>query len=314
VPPACERCGSTLASAGDDCDSCVEEGSRHGEPWLGRLLDQRYRVIRRLGEGASSRVHLVRDTTTGEEVAMKTLRPERSNDPEAYSRFMREARVLNRVRHPGIVEVRDVGELRDGFIYLVMELVEGESLHSALRRGPLGVRDALVIAGRMADALVAVHAEGVAHRDLKPSNVLLGPPDATPRVVKLVDFGIASLAYTISITGPNQRLGTPGYMAPEYLRTGRATPATDQYSLGVMLYEMLALRMPYEASSPGRLLLKQTSEPPTSLREHLPDVAPELEALVMRAIAPNPTDRFAGCEAFAEAILATARQAAPGVP
>lgn len=215
---------------------------------------------------------------------------------------MREARVLNRVHHPSIVEVVDVGELEDGHVYLMMELVEGESLADVLRRGRVSQAMAFRVARDLALALHAVHAEGVAHRDLKPSNVLLRgswPGDGT---AMLVDFGIASLEHAVSITGPDQRLGTPGYMAPEYLREGLASSQSDQYSLGVLLYEMLSARMPFEASSPGRLLMKQTREAPTPLRTYAPEASEALEALVMRALQREAARRFDDCAAFATAI------------
>lgn len=298
---SCERCGEPLTDVRADCPACAEAGRAAGDPLLGRLFDGRYRLLRKIGTGGMGSVHLARHVLLGVDVAVKSLRADRSSDPIQRGRFLREARIMNRIRHPNIVEVSDFGELEDGLLYLVMEYVEGTTLHARLREGPLEVGSALEVAEQVADALIAAHAHGVIHRDLKPENVLLagGPDDVR---VKLLDFGIAALVDAPSITGTQQLVGTPGYMAPEYVRTGLADGRSDLYSLGVLLYEMLSCRLPFEARSYGALLLRQSADPPVPLRDRAPDLDPRVESLVMHSIERKPDDRFADVEAMRDAI------------
>lgn len=272
---------------------------------LGRLLDGRYRLLRRIGSGGMGQVHLARHVTLGTNVAVKSLRSDHLGDPTVRNRFLREARVMNRIRHPNVVEVSDLGELEDGMLYLVMEYVEGTTLHAELRDGPLEIGRMLRIAEQIAEALSAVHAHGVVHRDLKPENIVLTGEGNEERV-KLLDFGIAALLESPSITGTHQLVGTPGYMSPEYVRGGEADERSDVYSLGVVMYEMVCCRLPFEGRSYGALLLKQSTEEPAPLRDRAPDLDPRVEAIVMKALERKPGDRYGDVEEMAAEIRVVA--------
>lgn len=270
---------------------------------LGRLFEGRYRILRKLGSGGMGQVYLARHVTLGTDVAVKSLRSDHTADGILRNRFLREARIMNRIRHPNVVEVSDLGELEDGLLYLVMEYVEGTTLHAALRAGPFDVGRMLRVAHQVCEALTAAHEHGVVHRDLKPENVLL-VDEGDAEHVKLLDFGIAALLEAPTITSPQQLLGTPGYMAPEYVRSGVADARSDLYSLGVVMYEMVSCRLPYEGRSYGAVMLKQSTEPPTPLRDRAPELDPRVESLVMRALEREPRHRPESAAEMAESIRA----------
>ena len=283
-----------------------------------------YEIERELGRGATATVHLARDTKHDRLVALKILRPELAAAVGA-ERFLREIRLLARLQHPHILPLFDSGEAASTF-YLVTPYVEGESLHARLKReGPLPVAESLRIAREMLGALAYAHANGVVHRDIKPENILLVgaeplPEDALPlatgesaaRAARvqpiLADFGIARAIGRASgafrrVTEAGMVLGTPAYMSPEQASgedelDGRA----DIYSLGCVLYEMLTGRPPFTGASPQAVIEKRFAGPPTPLRSVRPELAPEVEAAVARALAPAPGDRWQTAEEFIAAL------------
>ena len=279
----------------------------------GTALEDRYELHELIGEGTFGRVYRGRDRRLDRPVAVKVVKPWWAEDPEWVAVFERETRMLARLSDPGIVQIHDVGHASEG-LYYVSELVEGENLAGRLRRaGPEGVpvSEARAIAIGLCRALQAAHERNVVHRDVKPGNVLLG---AGPQLrVKVGDFGIARLAEGttppvggVGATGshPSLVLGTPRYMAPEQARGERTSPATDVYSAGIVLYELLAGHTPFPAASPYALALSHVSQAPPALPDAIPE---DLRAVVRRALAKDPGDRYPDAGAMAEAL------AAPGV-
>jgi len=260
-----------------------------------------YEILERLGTGGMGEVYRARHLHLDRQAAIKMLLMELSQDREAVDRFFAEARATSLIHHPGIVEILDCNVHESGRVYLVMELLEGETLANRLRRDPeLGRNLPLVlgIADQIADALGAAHARGIVHRDLKPENVFLVDPPAsqeggTPRV-KVLDFGIAKLLNSRGGAGRDSQvhtqadrvLGTPAYMSPEQCRDARFVDhRTDIYSLGCVLFEMIAGHVPFEASTFGQLVAAQLWEPP-------PPLPPPAARLVGRMLAKDPSARL----------------------
>ncbi|MDQ6817053.1 MAG: serine/threonine protein kinase, partial [Actinomycetota bacterium] len=269
----------------------------------GCALNDRYELDELIGEGAFGRVYKGLDRRLARAVAVKVIKPWWSEDPEWVRRFERETQLLARVDDPGIVQIFDVGHAPEG-LYYVAELVDGESLASRLRRGPMDPWEGCEIAEQLCRALAHAHAQNIVHRDVKPANVLIS---ARGRV-KVGDFGVAHLADASSDGASTMIVGTPRYMAPEQGQGHPATPATDVYSVGVILYEMLAGHPPFPGSSPVELALRHVQDPPPPLG---PDTPATLRSIVERALAKDPAERFADAGAMARALAdaRTARQA-----
>src|SRR5271170_2812667 len=210
----------------------------------GRILDGRYELRGIIGEGTFGRVYRARDRRLARPVAVKVIKPWWAEDSAWVERFQHEAQLLARVNDPGIVQVFDFGHAEEG-PYYVAELVEGESLSDRLRRGPLPPEQARGVAAQLCGALGSAHRQGVLHCDVKPANVMLTPDGR----VKVGDFGVARLAEATSRAATGTVVGTPRYMSPEQARGITTTAATDVYSAGIVLYEMLAGRPPFVAGS-----------------------------------------------------------------
>jgi CheY-like chemotaxis protein len=260
----------------------------------GSVLGGRYRLEEPIGGGSFGTVFRARHLELGRDVAVKILATSAGTDPEALARFRREGDSACRVQHPNAVAVFDFAVNPGGVAYLVMELLSGHSLEKELEeRGPLSPVRCAEIVVPVCAALAAAHAAGVVHRDVKPSNVFLHRTP-TGEVTKILDFGIAKLAAESaigqSLTIDGSLLGTPAYMAPERFRRGPLTPKSDVYSVGAMLYEMLAGRLPFipSSSDPLALVAMQAEEDPPPLRLRRSDVSAQLEAVVLQALARNP--------------------------
>ena len=275
-----------------------------------KLLAGRYELGERLGSGGMSTVVLAFDRRLERHVAVKLLAEHLADDEQFVSRFRREALAAARLVHPNIVQVFDFGlDEASGRQYIVMEHVEGQSGAEILReRGLLPVAEALGIVVQACRGLDYAHRGGVVHRDVKPGNLLR----STDGIVKLADFGIAkALSEESSITQVGAVLGTAAYLAPEQASGAEATARSDIYALGVVTYQLLSGRLPYEATTLTELALKQQREAPTLLDHLNPEVTPELAAAVDRALALEPTDRYATAEELREALVAGARGVAP---
>lgn len=259
----------------------------------------RYEVERRIGAGGMGEVFLARERALDRPVAIKTVLAAQLASEDAKARFLREARITGALAHPCIVKVLDHGE-DDGRLYIVFDFVEGSDLGRRLtERGALPPAEFFALAIPIADAVAHAHAAGVLHRDIKADNVLLDR-QGNPR---LADFGLARDGDTGELkTATGLLMGTPRYMAPELANGRRATAATDQYALGVLLYEMLAGLPPFDAPQPMALLLMHCDVAPTALSNYRTDVPHALEALVHRALAKAPEQRFPDVAALRDAL------------
>jgi serine/threonine protein kinase len=253
----------------------------------GALADGRYRLERVLGTGGMASVHLARDEELGRPVAIKLLSEGLSADPTFRARFVREAKLAARLSHPNVVSVFDTGE-HEGRPFIVMECVQGETVAEIVqRRGRLPVDEALELARQAAAGLAHAHAAGLVHRDVKPQNLLV----AGDGTLKVADFGIARAAELTELTEAGMVLGTAAYLAPEQAAGERVTAATDVYGLGAVVYELLTGRPPRRVESLDDLARISADEPIVPVRELRPDVSPEIEAAVMRALALRPEYR-----------------------
>jgi serine/threonine-protein kinase len=282
---------------------------------LGDVLGGRYRLVGQLGQGGMATIYRATDSQLGRDVAVKVLHREYGRDPDFVARFRQEAQAAAALSHPGIVGVYDFGT-DDAGPYLVMELVDGEDLASVLRRnGPLPPRQAARLVAEVGRALNAAHDRGIVHRDVKPGNIML---TASGRV-KVTDFGIARAWADAGLTLPGTTLGSVHYFSPEQALGERVTAASDVYSLGIVLYELLTGRRPWEGDSAAAVAMARISAPPPSVSDVRPTVPPALEAIDRKAMAPDAASRFASAGAMADALeafleegrIAGARPAAP---
>jgi serine/threonine-protein kinase len=276
---------------------------------LQAALGPQYRLESELGQGGMGVVFLARDITLDRPVAIKVIRPELAAHSSITQRFLAEARLVARLRHPSIVTVHTAGEA-DGLFYYVMDLVPGESLRQRLTRvGKLPTDEVTQIVADLADALAAAGHQGVVHRDVKPENVLL---DRDTGRALLTDFGIAramAAGGSDVITGQGMAIGTPTYMSPEQAAGEDVDHRSDVYALGLVAYEMLAGHPPFRGASPAAVVAMQISEPPIPIQKLRPDTPPPLANAVMRALAKAPADRWADGLALRRAVLG---EVAPG--
>ncbi len=298
----------------DDVAQRRRGARRHAGPWRhpmsAQLLANRYSLGERLGSGGMSTVVLAMDERLERHVAVKLLAEHLADDRQFVARFRREALSVARLVHPNIVQVFDFGlDESSGRQYIVMEYVQGQSGAEILReRGMLPVGEALGIISQACRGLDYAHRSGVVHRDVKPGNLLRSDDG----VVKLADFGIAkAISEESSITAVGSVLGTAAYLAPEQATGQTATSRSDIYGLGVVTYQFLSGRLPYEAQSLTELALKQQREAPPLLDQLNPEVSAELAAAVDRALALEPEERYATAEEFRQALSDGARGIAP---
>ena len=273
------------------------------------LFADRYQLDRRLGVGGMATVQLAMDTRLERHVAVKLLAEHLAEDASFVSRFRREALAAARLVHPNIVQVFDFG-LDDATHrnYIVMEFVDGPSCAEILReRGTLPAAEAVDILGQSCRGLDYAHRHGVVHRDVKPGNLLLNPDG----MVKLADFGIAKAAEQSDITKVGSVLGTAAYLAPEQARGEPAGPPSDLYALGVVAYQLLAGRLPYDAASLTDLARLQDTGPPPRLDELAPDVPAALALAVARALHRDPAERYGDATEMETALRDGLRGRAP---
>lgn len=263
-----------------------------------RALNGRYRLDERIGDGGMAVVYRGYDLVLNRVVAVKVLRDQYISDSNFLRRFEREAQSAARLSHPHIANVYDVGQ--DGHTrYIVMEYVDGPNLKELIRRqGPFSVDGAAFIIRQVAEALDYAHAHGLVHRDIKPQNILVDQDGH----VKVVDFGIAKGLSDANLTEDGTGMGTVHYVSPEQARGAQATPSSDVYATGVVLYEMLTKRLPFEADTPVGVAMQHVSASPPPPRQFNPAIPPEVEAIVLRALAKNPADRYPSAGALADAL------------
>ncbi len=267
----------------------------------GVVIDRRYEILRPLGAGGMGEVYAARRLAIGDEVALKRLLPEQDS-PASRRRFATEAQAAAHIRHPNVIQVFDYGEDPHAGPYLVMEKLDGPTLADALAAGPLPPARAAWLFAAMCAAVEAGHRRGIVHRDLKPANVMIAATDDGRELVKVLDFGLAvDLRLTASDpTPPGQLVGTIAYMAPEQAEGASASPRSDVYALGVILYEMVTGARPFQAPTPGELLLAIHGGHYRPPHELVPDLPRGLAAAIARALVRNPDERPASPERLAQ--------------
>ena len=290
----------------------------------GQILGGKYKIVREIGRGAMGVVHEALHMALGRRVAVKTLRAEIGHDPQLMERFQREARAASAIGHPHIVDVFDLGCTPDGVLFMAMELLNGKSLAGLLAETPcLPIPLALDLSGQLLGGLAAAHRNGIVHRDLKPDNIFVLDTEGRPNFVKIVDFGISKIvvhsgrvqsgfgkgAGTIAGT----IMGTPLYMSPEQLlgEVARIDHRTDIYSTGVVLYEMLCGRTPFEGANHVQVfaaILDGYYPTPRSLR---PEIPPDVEAAIVCALNRNMDKRFETAAAMREALTGRSAELTP---
>ena len=260
-----------------------------------KLLDGRYELERKIGEGGMARIYVGRDLRLSRRVAVKIPHTHYLGEPDFIERFRHEAQAAAMLSHPNIVDVYDVGV--DGDIhYIVMEFVEGTDLKSIINReAPLAVPRAVGLAEQIARGLHAAHRAGMVHRDVKPQNIIV-TPDGRARIT---DFGVAKSHLSTALTETGVSFGTVDYLSPEQAQGRPATPRSDVYALGVVLYEMLTGRLPFAGDGAVAVAMKHVTEPPPSPRRLNPAIPPGLEALILRALAKDPAQRPQDAQEFA---------------
>lgn len=264
----------------------------------GHLLNERYKIIEKIGGGGMANVFLARDTILNRDVAVKALRMEYIHDDEFIARFDREAQSATSLSHPNIVNIYDVGE-EDQLLYMVMEYVDGMTLKEYIQNyGPIDVQEALDIMKQLISAIAHAHANDIVHRDIKPQNILMNSFGQ----VKVTDFGIAIALSATSLTQTNSILGSVHYLSPEQARGGMATKKSDIYSIGIVLYELLTGRLPFSGQSPVSIALKhlQTSTP--SVRRFNQNIPQSVENIVLKATAKDPFHRYENIYELEEAV------------
>jgi serine/threonine-protein kinase len=287
----------------------------------GQVLDRRYRVESRLGEGGMSYVYRAEEIETGRVVALKILLPRLSRDPPSVERLRREATIAMRLDHPNVCPILRLGETSERRIYLVMPFLEGEPLseHEA-RRGPFSVAEGVPLLIQMCHGLQHAHELQIIHRDLKPENIMLVPMPGEPpdgrqafRAV-VVDFGLAKErragAELAKLTATGIVLGTPEFMSPEQIRGKPLDGRSDVYALGVLAFELFTGRLPFPGKSAQETMIARLRGQPLKLREVKPDFPPKIEAVINRALSMDPAERYGS---MTELALALEAAHAPGI-
>ena len=320
----CPTCGRDYA---EDLNFCPQDStplqaditnasSLRVDPLLGRTLDEKYLLEEKLGVGGMGTVYRARHLLIDRPVAVKVLNQRFVEDEAAQARFRREAKAAGRLRHMNAVGVTDFGQTTDGYVYIVMELLEGKTLRDLLaKEAPLDLAHAVSIMLQVSSAVAAAHEAGIIHRDLKPANIFIVMRSDVPAVVKVLDFGIAKLAADSldeddrqTLTQVGAMIGTPRYMSPEQCNGSALTPAADVYSMGVILYEMLTGTVPFSGSSPLAIAMRHSSETPRRPCEIVSSIPPSLEQVVLHALEKRPEDRPPDASTFREELFDTAER------
>jgi serine/threonine protein kinase len=297
VAKVCPQCGVEYDTASRFCpnDGTPLRPKGSSDPFIGRVLAERYHMLKRLGEGGMGKVYLAEHVKMNRQCAVKVMNSALLNDSDSAQRFAREASNAARIIHPNVAAVFDYGET-DGVVYLVMEYVDGEPLTRLLERETmLPAGRAVDIAHQVAEALVAAHELGIVHRDLKPDNIIVAPGKNGRDIAKVVDFGIAKAIEE----GPNESLtrtglviGTPEYMSPEQLLGDPVDARSDIYSLGCILYQMLTGRRTFDEPTREQMIKRRLTEKAPHPRDLIPDLPKTLDLIVARTLARGPNDRY----------------------
>ena len=296
-----------------DTSFCFIDGATlvaENDPRIGTTIGGRYVIEETLGVGGMATVYRAHHKLVDRPFAIKILNIQLAQDPTTRERFRREAKHSQRIAHPNIIEIFDQGDTEDGVPFLVMELLEGTTLADSIERGRVPLARALPIWAQMAQALARAHDFEVIHRDLKPENVFLLKDDR----VKLLDFGIARCAQDARLTNMGEIFGTPQYMAPERATSIDAGPPADLYALGVMMFEMMTQRLPFEATDPATWILRHSKEPAPHVQELAPDAPDALDRLIASLMAKDPADRPVDAHRVLDEVAEIAASAGVALP
>jgi len=280
----------------------VIEGEGSSDPLVGKTIDGRYYVEKILGEGGMGLVYRGKHTILNKPLAIKVLRPDVSRDEEIISRFKQEAQSASSIGNQHIIDISDFGNLPDGSTYFIMEFLDGSDLTKVIEtQSPVAPNRIVHIAKQLCDALGAAHDAGIVHRDLKPDNIYLVRRGGDSDFVKVLDFGIAKVGGTSSkLTRAGQVFGTPHYMSPEQCAGTGVDHRTDLYAIGIILYEMVTGRTPFDADNLMGILTKHLYEAPIAPSQIRPDCPPELEAIIIKCIAKKQDERYQNCRELLE--------------
>ncbi|MBA2454332.1 MAG: serine/threonine protein kinase [Chloroflexia bacterium] len=263
------------------------------------MLAERYKIEETIGEGAFALTYRATDTKLLRSVAVKILRPHYAEQAGSTSRFEREAQAAAQVNHPNVVQVHDYGR-DDDHVFIVMHYVSGLTLGEYVRgQNRLSAAEIVRIVSQVLDGLGAIHRAGIVHRDIKPHNILL-EKDLTP---KLTDFGVAYFAPALSLTQTGTTIGTAAYMAPEQATGEKLGPQADLYAVGIILYELLTGQLPFSGPSPVQVMYQHVNEPPAPPRSINREISPQLDAVILRALAKRPVDRYPDAESMRLALV-----------
>lgn len=301
LTPTVRKCPQCGARYEDAMAFCPADGTRTdaeaadvGDPLIGTVVDGRYRIEQRIGEGGMGVVYRAAHVALNKPFALKVIRADQATDPNIVQRFLREARTASGIGHPNIVNINDFGTIEDGSAYLAMEFLDGVTLAQVMQAGPIPYPRALGMFIQIADALEAAHEQGIVHRDLKPENIMVLRAGTPNEVLKVLDFGIAKVKNAAAkLTQTGLVFGTPHYMAPEQAAGQPVDHRSDIYSLGVIMFQVLAGELPFAAESHMALMTKHMFEPAPSLRESGHAVPSALDAIVARCLQKKPELRHA---------------------
>lgn len=265
----------------------------------GQKINDRYQIIKSIGEGGMANVYLAYDTILDRDVAVKVLRGDLADDEKFVRRFQREALSASSLSHPNIVEVYDVGD-DNGQYFIVMEYIDGKNLKDLLKkRGKLTVSEVVDIMSQIADGLSVAHDSYIIHRDIKPQNIMI----LENGLVKITDFGIAMAMNATQLTQTNSVMGSVHYLPPEQASGKGSTLKSDIYSMGILMYELLSGTLPYRGDNAVEIALKHLKEPLPSIREEFPDIPQSVENIILKAAAKNPKNRYSDAREMYEDLV-----------
>lgn len=275
----------------------------------GQVLDRRYLIVKKVGEGGMSYVYLARDVSTEQRYAIKILSPSLAKDENAMARLRREAALGIRLAHPNVCHIVRMGETEEGLVYVVMPFVEGEILSDRnYRVGQTTLQDTAKFITEIADGLHVAHTLGIVHRDLKPENIMICKKSDGTEFAVVMDFGLAkerkSAGELQKLTATGIILGTPEFMSPEQLRGKPLDPRTDIYSLTLMTYEMLTGKLPFEGNNQQAMMIARLRNEPIPARNRRPELPERLDEVLLRGMAREASDRYATAPEFAAALRA----------
>src|SRR5262245_24100847 len=311
----CPVCGKEYSNTSTLCPVDGEVLQTTADPLIGETLAGKYLIEELIKSGGMGSVYRGKHILMDKRVAIKVLRPSLAMDDAVVARFSREAKAASRISHPHAVNVTDFGESENGVVFLVMEYLDGRTLKEIIKsEGAMPLARTVEIIRQVSGALDAAHEQGVVHRDLKSDNIMLSETNGG-EWAKVLDFGIAKIqqpegALDVDITAANLVIGTPQYMSPEQCsQAGPIDARSDIYSLGIIVFEMLAGRVPFTGESPTVIMMKQVQDPPPSILEARPDLPVAVAQVVTKALAKQPDDRFQSAGDLSSALATVAAAA-----